>query len=51
MTDKEYLDLAKAVYEEDGRIEFDAGATVSRSEEGAYVQGWVWIDAGLKVEE
>jgi hypothetical protein len=34
---------AKAEYSEDGRIEIDDNAILSRSEEGAYVQAWVWV--------
>lgn len=35
---------AKACWHDEGRIEIDDGAVVSASEEGAYVQAWVWLD-------
>jgi len=43
-----YLEQAKALYHDEGRIEVDNGAPVSRNEErgidhGAYVQAWVWV--------
>ena len=34
---------AKAEYNEEGRIEIDDNAILSRSDEGAYVQAWVWM--------
>ena len=47
----DYLALAREQYQSDGEIEFDPGATVSidedaepGTEEGAYVQAWVWVD-------
>jgi hypothetical protein len=43
MTDEQYRVKAKEEYGEDGSIEFDEDAVVSPSEEGAYVQAWVWV--------
>ena len=39
----EYVAAAKALYHEEGILEIDHGAQVSRSVEGAYVQAWVWV--------
>ena len=52
MTDKEFVELAKALYSEDGVLEVDDYATVSRSDDGtgAYVQAWVWVYATPKEE-
>lgn len=44
MTDQEYIEKAREWYGEDGAIEIDPGAIVSRGEDaGAYVQAWVWV--------
>ena len=43
MTDKEYIELAINSYASDGEIEFDSEPLVSPSDEGAYVQAWVWV--------
>lgn len=53
MTDKDYRQLAKQTYAEDGILEIDDDAPVSVSEDrqgvrGAYVQAWVWVDAPPK---
>ena len=42
-SDPEYVALAKAQYHEDGVCEVDDHAAVSLSDEGAYVQAWVWV--------
>jgi hypothetical protein len=42
--DEQYRTAAKDTYHQDGSIEIDDHAIVSHSEEGAYVQAWVWID-------
>ena len=34
---------AKAEYGYEGQVEIDDNAILSRSEEGAYVQAWVWV--------
>lgn len=37
---------AKEIYHEEGEIEVDATAQVSAgSDEGAYVEAWVWVPA------
>lgn len=44
MTDEQYIAKARKEYQEDGSIEVDDGAPVSRgSDPGAYVQAWVWV--------
>lgn len=46
-TDDDTRELARTQYEDEGTLEIDPGATVSRAEdnedEGAYVQVWVWV--------
>lgn len=38
-------DMAKAEYEEEGRIEIDTPAVLSEGDDnGCYVQAWVWVD-------
>jgi hypothetical protein len=36
-------EAARRMYNKDGEIEIGYGAKVSMSEEGAYVQAWVWV--------
>ena len=38
ITDERYVGAAKALYNEEGILEVDDGAQVSRGEEGAYVR-------------
>lgn len=38
-----YRKAAKETYHRQGEIEIDDNAIVSHSDEGAYVQAWVWI--------
>lgn len=38
-----YLRRANEMYTDEGRVEIDDTATVSISENGAYVQAWVWV--------
>lgn len=38
-----YRAAAKEAYHSQGEIEIDDNAVVSHSEEGAYVQAWVWV--------
>jgi hypothetical protein len=38
-----YLARAKDEWHRDGEIEIDDDAIVSESDEGAYVQAWVWV--------
>lgn len=40
---KAYAEAARKSYEKEGVIEFDRNPVVSESEEGAYVQAWVWV--------
>lgn len=42
---EEEIQAAKDEYQEDGRIEIDNSAVASRSDEGCYVQAWVWVQA------
>ena len=40
-----YIEAARANYGDEGRIEIDDNAKLSRgSDSGAYVQAWVWVD-------
>jgi hypothetical protein len=39
----EEIRLAREEYAEEGRIEIDDNAVASRSDEGRYVQAWVWV--------
>lgn len=41
-----YRARAKAEYHEEGVIEVDDGAEVSVSNDGAYVEAWLWVSAG-----
>ena len=43
MTEEEYRAKAREEYEEEGKLEFDDEPVVSLSEDGAYVQAWVWV--------
>ena len=38
-----YVALAREKYQKDGECEIDDNARVSESDEGAYVQAWVWV--------
>lgn len=38
-----YIQRAEDLYSREGEIEIDDDAAVSISEDGAYVQGWVWV--------
>jgi len=43
-TDEWFRKQAKSTYHEEGQIEIDSNARVSRgSDEGAYVEAWVWV--------
>lgn len=45
--DAAYRSAAQALHGEDGEIEFDEDAAVSRgSDPGAYVAAWVWVPEG-----
>jgi hypothetical protein len=39
-----YREAAKETYHRQGEIEIDDNAIVSDSDDGAYVQAWVWVD-------
>lgn len=39
----QYRNEAKTKWESEGECEIDNDATVSVSENGAYVQAWVWV--------
>lgn len=38
-----FIMTAKTMYTREGEIEVDTDAIVSPSQEGAYVQAWVWV--------
>jgi hypothetical protein len=44
--EKQYRQLARAKWAEEGELEIDDNAPVSLGpdNEGAYVQAWVWVD-------
>ena len=44
--DADYRDAANAIHHDEGLMEIDPDAAVSRTEgePGAYVQAWVWVD-------
>jgi hypothetical protein len=42
-SDEQYRGRAREMYQEEGRVEVDAEARVSASNDGAYVQAWVWV--------
>lgn len=45
MTDQEFIEAARAQHASDGDVEIDDNAVVSRgTDNGAYVQAWVWVD-------
>ena len=40
-----YIEQARDMYQSEGEIEIDEGATISYGgDPGAYVQAWVWVD-------
>lgn len=41
--ERSYVDRAHHEWHRDGEVEIDQEAIVSESEEGAYVQAWVWV--------
>lgn len=46
VTDPAYVAAAKRVWQDDGQIEIDPGAAVSKgTDKGAYVAAWVWVHA------
>jgi hypothetical protein len=44
---KKMIEAARRIFQEEGTIEIDDEATISRAEknpeQGAYVQAWVWV--------
>lgn len=43
-SDKWFRARAKEMYQQDGKIEVDGNARISRGDdEGAYVEAWVWV--------
>lgn len=46
-TDQQMIEAARRQYEDEGSIEIDDEAKISRSDDnedkGAYVQAWVWV--------
>ncbi len=52
ITNERFRQLAKDLYQKNGRIEIDDNAIVSRGAvEGVYVQAWVWVGAEDEDEE
>lgn len=47
----QYRQKAKSIWEDEGQIEIDQNAVVSESENGAYVQAWVWVEKDDSDEE
>lgn len=46
-SDDEFRAAAREIHQQDGEIEIDEGAPVSRGSDcGAYVQAWVWVPDG-----
>ena len=43
-TDPKLIERARAAWQDEGSIEIDDDAPVSRSTGGAYVQAWIWIE-------
>jgi hypothetical protein len=44
-TDEQYRKAAYRLFQKDGELEVDDAAIVSvGSDDGAYVQAWVWVD-------
>jgi hypothetical protein len=44
--DNWFRNRAKQLYHEEGEVEVDGNARISRStDEGAYVEAWVWVPA------
>lgn len=41
--DKAVIERAREIYAEEGAVEIDSNAIVSKSKEGAYVMGWLWV--------
>lgn len=42
--DKAVIERAREIYAEEGAVEIDNNAVVSKSKDGAYVMGWLWVD-------
>ncbi len=53
ITDEQYRQAAIGIHTEDGVLEIDSDAKVSRGDDpGAYVQAWVWVyDSDITGEE
>ena len=44
ITNAQYVATARRLYHDDGEIEVDDNAKVSRgADDGVYVQAWVWV--------
>ena len=43
-TAEQYREAASRLYEEEGKIEIDSNAAISKGDDpGSYVQAWVWV--------
>ena len=50
--DSAFIQAAREQYQEEGSIEIDENAVVSRGDEdGHYVQAWVWVSARQPTQE
>lgn len=38
-----WIEKAREYYQEEGTIEIDNNADISKSDEGVYVHAWVWV--------
>lgn len=44
VTKKQYVEVAKVLYHDEGTVEIDDKPSISRSTDGgAYVAAWVWV--------
>ncbi|WP_304526872.1 hypothetical protein [Halomonas sp. I5-271120] len=51
-SDADFIAAAREQYQDDGTLEVDHGAAVSRGDDpGHYVQAWVWVDAEYPTDE
>lgn len=40
---QKWIEKARAQYQNEGTIEIDDNAEVSRGDDGAYIHAWVWV--------
>ena len=53
ITDEQYRKAARTIYQEEGEVEIDDNAKISRDDddEGVYVAAWVWVPADAAKRE